>query len=115
MTNVLSLLNDSLKIYKRIIKSKSNRLSEQELFFAKLILVIEKTYADILPKDNKPSSVPAIIKWCAKRDFLQAAITFYTEWIPVYLIENKLVIIKDASIEEECRKIKLGRIGKSVF
>lgn len=34
MTNVLSLLNDSLKIYKRIIKSKSNRLSEQELFFA---------------------------------------------------------------------------------
>ena len=26
MTNVLSLLNDSLKIYKRIIKSKSNRL-----------------------------------------------------------------------------------------
>ena len=106
MTNVLSLLNDSLKIYKRIIKSKSNRLSEQELFFAKLILVIEKTYADILPKDNKPSSVPAIIKWCAKRDFLQAAITFYTEWIPVYLIENKLVIIKDASIEEECRKNK---------
>lgn len=77
--------------------------------------MIEKTYADILPKDNKPSSVPAIIKWCAKRDFLQAAITFYTEWIPVYLIENKLVIIKDASIEEECRKIKLGRIGKSVF
>lgn len=106
MTNVLSLLNDSLKIYKRIIKSKSNRLSEQELFFAKLILVIEKTYADILPKDSKPSSVPAIIKWCAKRDFLQAAITFYTEWIPVYLIENKLVIIKDASIEEECRKNK---------
>lgn len=106
MTNVLSLLNDSLKIYKRIIKSKSNRLSEQELFFAKLILVIEETYADILPKDNKPSSVPAIIKWCAKRDFLQAAITFYTEWIPVYLIENKLVIIKDASIEEECRKNK---------
>lgn len=106
MTNVLSLLGEALSIYKRIIKLKANRLSEQELFFAKLILVIEKTYADILPKDNKPSSVPAIIKWCAKRDFLQAAITFYTEWIPVYLIENKLVIIKDASIEEECRKNK---------
>ena len=106
MTNVLSLLGDALNIYKKTIKLKSNELSQQELFFAKLILVIEKTYIDILPKNNKPSSVPAIIKWCAKRDFLQAAITFYTEWIPVYLIENKLVIIKDASIEEECRKNK---------
>ncbi len=106
MTEVLSLLGEALNIYKRIIKSKAKRLSEQELFFAKLILVIEKTYADILPKDNKPSSVPAIIKWCAKRDFLQAAITFYTEWLPVYLIENGLVTVNDKSVEAECRKNK---------
>lgn len=106
MTEVLSLLGEALRIYKKIIKSKSNRLSEQELFFAKLILVIEKTYADILPQNNRPSSVPAIIKWCAKRDFLQAAVTFYTEWLPVYLIENKLVIVNDGSIEKECKKNK---------
>lgn len=106
MTNVLSLLGNSLNIYKKIIKSKSNELSQQELFFAKLILVIEKTYIDILPDNDKPSSVPAIIKWCAKRDFLQAAITFYTEWLPVYLIENKLIIINDLSIEAECKRNK---------
>lgn len=107
MKNVLSLLGDALNIYKKTIKLKSNELSQQELFFAKLILVIEKTYIDILPKNNKPSSVPAIIKWCAKRDFLQAAITFYTEWLPVYLIENQLVVINDLSIEEECKNNKV--------
>lgn len=32
MTNVLSLLGEALSIYKRIIKLKANRLSEQELF-----------------------------------------------------------------------------------
>lgn len=104
MIEVLSLLGASLNIYKKIIKSKTKKFSEQELFFARLIRIIEKTYFDILPKDNKPSSEPAIIKWCAKRDFLQAAITFYTEWLPVYLIKNKLVIINDSLIEEECKK-----------
>lgn len=46
-----------------------------------------------MPDNGKSATPIQIIRWCARRSFLQQAVVFYTEWLPDYLIKSKLVEI----------------------
>lgn len=107
MENTLADLANSIKTYEKFYLEKIKRLSDQELFFGKLLPTIKSEYAEIMPNSGKSATPIQIIKWCAKRNFLQAAITFYTEWLPVYLIDNGLVIINDKHVEEYCKRNRI--------
>lgn len=62
---------------------------------------------DIMPDDKKSATPIQIIRWCAKRKFLQQAVVFYTEWLPDYLIKSKLVEVTKKEIIDECEKAKM--------
>lgn len=107
MIEVLARLSDSIKSYDNFLKENKGSLCEQELFFAKLLPKIKIEYMDIMPHDKKSATPIQIIRWCAKRKFLQQAVVFYTEWLPDYLIKSKLVEVTKKEIIDECEKAKM--------
>lgn len=107
MIEVLARLSDSIKSYDNFLKENKGSLCEQELFFAKLLPKIKIEYMDIMPDDKKSATPIQIIRWCAKRKFLQQAVVFYTEWLPDYLIKSKLVEVTKKEIIDECEKAKM--------
>lgn len=107
MIEVLARLRESIKNYDNFLKANKGSLCEQELFFAKLLPKIKIEYMDIMPDDKKSATPIQIIRWCAKRKFLQQAVVFYTEWLPDYLIKSKLVEVTKKEIIDECEKAKM--------
>lgn len=104
----LQTLSRVIEWYKKYLnESDLNSIGKQEMFFSKLLPSIEREYREILPTNDQPCDALKIIKWCLHRGFLQQAVTLYTEWIPVYLVENGIVKINDKSIREICEKEKL--------
>lgn len=98
-------LDESIQKYKLfLINAEKDTISEQEEFFGKLLPTIEKEYADVISQKDDISSIPEIIKWCANKGLLQQALTFYTEWLPVFLIHSGIVIILDEDIIKFCKK-----------
>ena len=90
----MQVLDKALKSYKAFLNKQSGKslISEQEEFFGKLLPTIEKEYADVLKYSGKHTvdNIPKIIKWCAQKGFLQQAVTLYTEWMPIFVIDKKL-------------------------
>ena len=76
-------------------------------FLQNYYLNIKIEYMDIMPDDKKSATPIQIIRWCAKRKFLQQAVVFYTEWLPDYLIKSKLVEVTKKEIIDECEKAKM--------
>lgn len=107
MKEVLSQLKNNITSYENFLKANRSNLCEQELFFGKLLPKIKNEYADIMPHGGKAATPVQIIRWCAKRKFLQQAVVFYTEWLPDYLIDSKLMEVKDFNIYAECEKHKM--------
>ncbi len=103
----IQLLAQSLNDYHKFLDKPENKknLSEQEEFFSKLLPTIEKEYAGILQyaNINTLNNIPQIIKWCVKKGFLQQAVTLYTEWVPVFVIDKGIIVIKTNDIKEICR------------
>lgn len=107
MKNTLADLAENIRMYEKFYWERKDTLSEQELFFGKLLPTIKNEYAEIMP-DNRKSATPIqIIRWCARRSFLQQAVVFYTEWLPDYLIKSKLIEITKKEIIENCEKAKM--------
>lgn len=103
----LQKLANVINLYKQYLsKAKMKGLGKQELFFSKLLPSIEREYSEVLPRDGKDCDALKIIKWCLERGFLQQGITLYTEWLPVYLIDNNIIKINDAAICADCMKQK---------
>lgn len=102
----IQLLAQSLNAYRKFLDKPENKknLSEQEEFFSKLLPTIEKEYAGILQyaNTNTLNNIPQIIKWCVKKGFLQQAVTLYTEWVPVFVIDKGLIVIKTDEIKTKC-------------
>lgn len=101
MNKVLDDLSKAIDMYKLYLESKNYNASEQEVFFAKLLPAIAMEYDEVLPVSGKPANALQIIKWCMKKEFLQQAMTLFTEWVPVYLFENKIIRLKDSRIIKE--------------
>ena len=107
MKEVLSQLKNNITSYEKFLKANKSNLCEQELFFGKLLPKIKNEYADIMPHGGKTATPVQIIRWCAKRKFLQQAVVFYTEWLPDYLIDSKLVEVMEGNVSLECEKHKM--------
>lgn len=107
MTNTLDTLAKAIQEYQQFYEENKQNLSEQEVFFGKLLPTIRNEYQDIMPTEGKKATPVEIIKWCVKRSFLQQATVFYTEWLPDYLINNKLVEVKKLDILQVCQEKKL--------
>ncbi len=106
--DTMQVLDKALKSYKEFLNKQSGNslISEQEEFFCKLLPTIEKEYADVLKYSGKHTvdNIPKIIKWCAQKGFLQQAVTLYTEWMPIFVIDKELIIVNQKNIIENCRK-----------
>lgn len=103
INQALAFLQASVEKYEKFLRSqKGKNISEQEKFFSKLLQNIKNEYAAIMPSKNADSDKLEIIKWCVKRGFLQQALTFYTEWLPNYVLETGLISVRD----DEIPKIK---------
>lgn len=107
MTNTLDTLYKTIQEYEQFYEKNKPNLSEQEVFFGKLLPTIRNEYQDIMPIEGKNATPVEIIRWCVKRSFLQQATVFYTEWLPDYLINNKLVEVKKWDIMQICQEKKL--------
>lgn len=107
MTEALAQLKNNIASYENFLKANAGNLCEQELFFGKLLPTIKNEYADIMPYGGINATPVQIIRWCAKRKFLQQAVVFYTEWLPDYLIDSKLVEVTDSNVSLECEKHKM--------
>lgn len=90
--------------YKRYTMSDENQVGEREQFFSCLLPTIEKEYGDILPRQGQEVSPVHIIRWCIAKGFLQQAITFYTEWIPRYVVESGILRMVDKKVQTACEE-----------
>lgn len=115
MKEVLSQLKNNITSYENFLKANRSNLCEQELFFGKLLPKIKNEYADIMPHGGKAATPVQIIRWCAKRKFLQQAVVFYTEWLPDYLIDSKLIEVKDFNVYAECEKHKMDWSSWTIY
>lgn len=79
--------------------------SMEERLFRELLDTIEHEYSPILKGDGN-ENVIEIIKWCAQKGFLQQALTFYTEWIPTYLVNRGIVTPGNKEVKDKCDKDK---------
>ena len=101
--NALSRLSNAIRIYEESQKKEKN-IDAQELYFSKLIPRIKHEYKDILPDRNNHMTPIGIIRWCLHKGLLQQAVTFYTEWLPKFLVESKMISVKNNNIIDECKK-----------
>lgn len=101
MESALQNLADAIRRYERFIQNHKGEFSRDELF-DKLLPQVKEEYKSILPTNEKINPAD-IITWCAKKGFLQQGMTFYTEWMPRYLVQAEFVTIQDHVIEEDCR------------
>ena len=91
------------------------RTSAEEKLFSVLLLRIQKEYKDLLEKkDTTTDLMIALIKWCVNKDLLQQATTFYTEWIPKYIIDSKIITVQ-SQIRKQCEKEKDYQNWKTYF
>lgn len=64
-------------------------------------------YADLVAKYQSLVDCSAeanlklkVIKWCASNDLLQQALTYFTEWIPRYVVDNRLLVLNASYVED---------------
>lgn len=97
------VLTERLKDLQRKIVAyelvKSNTL--QEKLFSQLLSRIKQEYASIIDGNDKL----AIIQWCVKKGFMQQAMTFYTEWVPEYIVEAQIVYPNSTELQEKCENM----------
>lgn len=98
--DTLQRLKSAINIYEQYLKN-NNDIKEQEVFFGKLLPIIKMEYFSLLPQKDEGKQIE-IIKWCIQKGFLQQALTFFTEWIPKYLIESNVICIKENKIKDNC-------------
>lgn len=101
--NALMGLNDAINIYETSLQ-KEKEVDAQEMYFSKLLPRIKQEYQDVLPQRNKPITPEGIIRWCLHKELFQQAVTFYTEWLPRFLIESNRIYVKDKDIVTECKE-----------
>lgn len=95
-------LRRSLEVYKNSLAAMGSAVGEQESFFARLLPLIERDYADIFACDTSVKTIPTLLNWCLRKGLLQQAATYAAELLPVYLVDSGLVRIHKQEIIDEC-------------
>ena len=68
----------------------------QERIFLNLLEIFETEYRDILKDDLSRLD---IIHYCARKNFLQQAMTLCTEWLPIYFVQKKFCYPQNPEIQ----------------
>lgn len=71
----------------------------QEKLFDGLLETIYDHYGVLLSGE---ASELDIIRWCVDNDFLQQAITLCTEWLPAYMVDNKIAYTDNDLMQYDC-------------
>lgn len=91
---------ESIENLSKVLDSYDSKLARdnREKFFATMLPGIKDKYAIILGERKvnkkgkiyyKSKNIFSLIYWAAEKGFLQQALTYYTEWIPKYLVDKK--------------------------
>lgn len=102
MEKALTILEHAITEYEEAMQ-QNEEVTEQDKLFSKLLPQIKKEYQPILAQHVQKVNPADIIVWCAKRQFLQQAVTFYTEWLPRYLVQEQCITVLDTDIIKECK------------
>lgn len=84
---------------------KSEKDNAYDKLFSVFLDEIKEKYTTVISYEDEKDyrSRLNIIKWCAENNYLQQAMTFYTEWIPTIIVQ--IGICKpNNEIKEECIK-----------
>ena len=110
MNVAITDLKKSIDIYHKFLEMNFP-MDPQEKLFINLLPYIQKDFQELLDRANTPTYELGLIRWCMQKELLQQAATLYTQWIPKFMIQNKLLELKNTAIMEECEK--QGQIWKS--
>ncbi|MGN0954371.1 TM1812 family CRISPR-associated protein [Dialister sp.] len=66
---------------------KTGHKTLQEDLFMQILYLIRKEYGSLLSPN--PGALD-IIRWCVDKDFLQQAMTLCTEWLPGYIVDERI-------------------------
>lgn len=94
ITDELRTLNVYLKAFK-----EQHGGTLQENLFASIVLALQNEYGSLL--EGKAAELD-IINWCVRKGFLQQAMTLCTEWLPAYLVKNKIAYADDPMVMLNC-------------
>lgn len=86
----------------------------EEDLFASFVATLQKEYGILLRGEATEFD---IIRWCERKGFLQQAMTLCTEWLPAYLVNNRIAYTDDPKIILECEQEgrKTGRSWQQYF
>ena len=84
----------------------------EDILMARLIGRIRENYRDLIAVRDKDDL--RIIRWCLQNDYLQQALTLYTERIPEYLGE-KIVLQSEAEAKRLSECVKRDKMGRNRF
>lgn len=73
--------------------------------FAQLLDTIHTEYADII---SPMADDTDIIGWCLQREFLQQAMTLYIELVPKYLVQKKIIEVRESDCVEALKNNNQG-------
>ena len=84
----------------------------EDILMARLIGRIRENYYDLIVVRDKDDL--RIIRWCLENDYLQQALTLYTERVPEYLGE-RIVSQTDAEEKRLSEYVKRDKMGRNRF
>lgn len=84
---------------------KSEKDNPYDNLFSVFLNEIKDKYSTVISYEDEEdyNSRLNIIKWCAENNYLQQAMTFYTEWIPAIIVQSG-ICKPNNEIKEECKK-----------
>ena len=102
-------ISDFANVLKKYESSRNNNIlnnSVKKEDVNKAFSYILENMQQLIEYKNRVSCACKIIKWCAANGYLQQAVTFYIEWLPVYLTDAYLIEIKEQNIIVTCNANK---------
>ena len=111
-----SLIKDELRtlnVYLQAFKEHHGNTLQENLF-ASIIMTLQNEYGALLEGQATEFD---IIRWCERKGFLQQAMTLCTEWLPSYLVSNKIAYTDEPGIMLICEQVgrKTGRSWQQYF
>lgn len=111
-----SIIKDELKTLNVYLQEfeKNHGNTLQENLFASIIVTLQNEYGPLI---RGKATEFDIIRWCERKGFLQQAMTLCTEWLPAYLVNNKIAYTDNPRIILECEQEgrKTGRSWQQYF
>ena len=100
----LEKMNHKIENYRTAVQKDYENRNLQEKVFFKIMDVIKREYGGLIEHKSRMDTRMDIIQWCMKKDLWQQAITLATEWIPEYIVENRICYTENANVLTECEQ-----------